>query len=92
MRSNRRQASESMSTKNWIRTIVAVGLITWPGVETYRYLAAKQDLEAALQRQERVAFRIAQARQAQAAKEQKAAPLMPASNPTPSPSKTPSNL
>ena len=81
-----------MSTKNWIRTIVAVGLIAWPGVETYRYVVARQQLEAALQRQDQLALRLAQARNAQAANERKAAPLMPASNPTPSQPKSSSSL
>ena len=71
---------------------MAVGLIAWPGVETYRCFVARQQLEAALQRQDRVALRLAQVEHAQAAKEQKAAPLMPVSNPTPSQPKTPSNL
>jgi len=71
---------------------VVVGLIAWPGVETYRCLVAKQELEAALQRQDRIALRLAQVRNEQAAKEQKAAPLTPVSNPTSSQPKTPSSL
>ena len=81
-----------MSTKNWIRTIVAAGLLAWPGVETYRYFVARHVLETALQQQDRVAQRLAQVQQAQAVKEQKPAALIPASHPAATPPKTSSNL
>jgi hypothetical protein len=81
-----------MSTKNCVRTIVAVGLIAWPSVETYRYFVAREQLQAALQRQDRVALRLAQAQHAQATKDRNAVPLTPASNPTSSQPKNSSSL
>lgn len=81
-----------MSTKNWIRTIVAAGLLAWPGVETYRYFVARHVLETALQQQDRVAQRLAQVQQAQAVKERNSTPLIPASHPAATPPKTSSNL
>jgi hypothetical protein len=36
-----------MNVKNWIRTVVIVGIVAWPTVETYRLWAMTQKLQAA---------------------------------------------
>src|SRR5512137_2800134 len=83
---------ESMSTKNWIRTVVLAGILAWPGVETYRYFVAVGQRDAALLQHERVAARVAQAQSAHASREQKNAPVVPVAHPASGQPQTPSNL
>ncbi len=54
---------EFMHTKNVVRAVVLLGLMAWPGVETYRLYAARQDLAARLQTESKVTLRLAMARQ-----------------------------
>jgi hypothetical protein len=55
-----------MNKKNWIRCIVLVGLLAWPGVETLRYLEARKQLEESITRQRAVSARLAYLKQIQA--------------------------
>jgi hypothetical protein len=58
-----------MSTKNLIRTLVIVGIVSWPTIESYRLWATTQKLHAA-QALERLAMsnlEAARAKQAQLA-------------------------
>ena len=52
-----------MSKKNVIRIVVLVALMVWPGVESYRLYAARQDLATRLQVESKVTLRLAMARQ-----------------------------
>jgi len=54
-----------MNKKNWIRAIVLLGMLTWPGVETLRYLEAKQELAQSIERQRAVSERLAYLKQIQ---------------------------
>jgi hypothetical protein len=81
-----------MSTKNWIRTAVVAGLVTWPGVETYRLIVAQEQLAAAQQRQSQVTVKLAQVKNAQFAKQRKGDAVTPVSSPAAAQPKNPSNL
>jgi hypothetical protein len=70
-----------MSTRNWIRTAVVVGLVAWPAVEGYRLFVAQQQLAQAVQQNERVSTKLAQARSEQMARQQKEA-VTPVNNPS----------
>jgi hypothetical protein len=48
--------------KNLIRVVVAVALFAWPGVETYRYFLATQNLAATEQLLGQVQTQLAQAK------------------------------
>jgi hypothetical protein len=43
-----------MNTRNWIRLIVAAGIIAWPAVELYRLHLAKKELAASEVRYKKV--------------------------------------
>jgi len=49
--------------KNVIRTIVWAAILAWPGVETYRWYAAEQDLAARKQVEAKVLQHLAAAKQ-----------------------------
>ena len=51
-----------MKKNQWIRAAVVAGLLAWPGVETWRYFRTVERMEAALQLQDRVSLKLAQAR------------------------------
>ncbi len=56
-----------MKTQNFIRILVVAVLFAWPGVETYRYYVAKQQLAANLQQQKVVQIELARLKNAQVA-------------------------
>ena len=49
-------------TKNWIRAVVIAGVISWPGVETYRLCVTTQQMETAQALERSVQVRLAAAR------------------------------
>jgi hypothetical protein len=57
-----------MTTKNLIRTVVVLGMVAWPSVETYRLWKTTQQLEQAqaLERSVTAKLASAQARHAHA--------------------------
>jgi hypothetical protein len=55
-----------MSTKNLIRTIVIVGILSWPAVETYRLWVTTQKLHEAQALERSVTASLAAAREKQA--------------------------
>lgn len=59
-----------MKTKNLIRTAVLAALFAWPGIETYRYFVAQQQLTASEQLRTTVEehYQIARLNSAQVAK------------------------
>jgi hypothetical protein len=81
-----------MKTKNWIRLVVASALLAWPGVETYRYYVATQQLAAATQLQESVTMKVAQLKAARMAQPTKPGPATPVQNPAPAKTPTTSRL
>ena len=52
-----------MNTANYIRAAVAVAIVTWPSVESYRLFLAQKDLKARVQIQRMVEQKVASARQ-----------------------------
>ena len=52
-----------MNTTNYIRAAVAVAIVTWPSVESYRLFLAQKDLKARVQIQRTVEQKVASARQ-----------------------------
>ena len=46
-----------MSNKNCLRAVVLAAICAWPGVETYRYAVARQQLEANQKVEQRVTER-----------------------------------
>ena len=62
--------------KNVVRAIVWVAILAWPGVETYRWYAAEQDLAARRKVETRVLQNLAAAKQS-AAQQQMAAQTKP---------------
>jgi hypothetical protein len=62
--------------KNVIRAIVWAAILTWPGVETYRWWAAEQDLASRRKVETRVLSNLAAAKQS-AAQQQMAAQTKP---------------
>ena len=52
-----------MNTTNYIRAAVAVAIVTWPSVESYRLFLAQKDLKARVQLQRTVEQRVASAQQ-----------------------------
>jgi hypothetical protein len=80
---------EIMSTKNFIRIIVVAALLAWPGVETYRWWVARQQLTASVALQERVAVKLAQMKNAPAKVSGQPTPV---TAPTPAQPSSPSSL
>ena len=72
-----------MNTTNYIRAAVAVAIVTWPSVESYRLFLAQKDLKARVQLQRTVEQRVASAQQKsiEVAKLQKIDPTTPPSKP-----------
>ena len=72
-----------MKTTNYLRAAVAVAIVTWPSIETYRLFLAQKDLYARVQLQRRVEEKVAWARQKniEVAKLQKIDPVATASKP-----------
>lgn len=72
-----------MNTTNYIRAAVAVAIVTWPSVESYRLFLAQKDLKARVQLQRTVEQRVASAQQKsiEVAKLQKIDPPTPPSKP-----------
>ena len=54
-----------MKTQNFIRILVVAVLFAWPGVETYRYYVAKQQLATNLKQQKVVQIELARLKNAQ---------------------------
>lgn len=65
----------NMSTKNLIRTIVIVGILSWPAIETYRLWVTIQKVQEAqaLERKVETSLAAARAKQAQIARADAAA-------------------
>lgn len=57
-----RRPADRMSTKNLVRTVVVLGLISWPAVETARLWSTNQKLAEAQTLERTVAASLAQAR------------------------------
>ena len=72
-----------MKTTNYLRAAVAVAIVTWPSIETYRLFLAQKDLHARVQLQRRVEEKVAWARQKniEVAKLQKIDPVATTSKP-----------
>ncbi|HKX62902.1 MAG TPA: hypothetical protein VJS65_13675 [Verrucomicrobiae bacterium] len=51
-----------MTTKNLIRTVVVLGMVAWPSVETYRLWKTTQQLEQAQALERSVTAKLASAR------------------------------
>ena len=51
-----------MNKKNLVRTVVLLGLIAWPGVESYRLWEAQQDLASRQKVEAKVTTRLAMAK------------------------------
>ena len=51
-----------MNSKNWIRTLVLVAVITWPGYHMYQYRVAKHQVVASAKLKDSVSDKLAAAR------------------------------
>ena len=56
-----------MTTKNLIRTVVVLGMVAWPSVETYRLWKTTQQLEQAQALERSVTAKLASAQARHAA-------------------------
>ena len=68
-----------MSKKNLIRTVVLLGIVSWPTIETYRLWSTTQQLQTAqaLERSVTASLAAARAKHAQIAKVELGAPEKP---------------
>ena len=68
-----------MSTKNLIRTVVILGIVSWPAIETYRLWSTTQQMETAqaLERTVTASLTAARAKHAQMANVELATPEKP---------------
>ena len=51
-----------MNKKNLVRTVVLLGLVAWPAVESYRLWEAQQDLASRIKVESKVTTRLAMAK------------------------------
>jgi regulatory protein YycH of two-component signal transduction system YycFG len=51
-----------MNKKNLVRTVVLLGLVAWPAVESYRLWEARQDLASRQKVESKVTTRLAMAK------------------------------
>ena len=51
-----------MNKKNLVRTVVLLGLVAWPAVESYRLWEAQQDLASRIKVESKMTTRLAMAK------------------------------